>query len=65
MSADQNSTINPIWREPKMALPLPVCRVCDQPGYCRAHAECSYTKTPMIDPDGTRRWREIAKDHPR
>jgi len=44
---------------------LPVCRICIQPEYCRAHAQCSYTKTDMIGPDGDQRWREIAKDHPR
>ena len=44
---------------------LPVCRVCTQPDYCRAQAQCSYTKTDMVGPDGDRHWREIAKDHPR
>lgn len=66
MANSENTTDNPLYAEPLPMEPLPVCRICIQPNYCRAHAECHYTKTPMIDgPYGTRRWGEIAKDHPR
>ena len=59
------TTDSPIDAETLPMEPLPVCRICTQPGYCRAHAQCHYTKTDMIGPDGTRHWREIAKEHPR
>ena len=32
---------------------LPICRGCTQPEYCRGNAECHYTGSPMINPDGT------------
>lgn len=64
MAGDQTTDIS-LDAEPLPIEPLPVCRICTQPAYCRAYAQCHYTKTDMIGPDGSRRWREIAKDHPR
>jgi hypothetical protein len=34
---------------------LPVCNGCTQPEYCRGNAECHYTGSPMINPDGSPR----------
>lgn len=41
---------------------LGICRICAQPGYCRGHEQCHYTKSPLINPDGSPRL--DMKEHP-
>lgn len=53
---------DPVYLAEREAKCLDVCRICIQPDHCRSHEQCHYTKSWLVNPDGSPR--TDMKDHP-